>query len=53
MPFDLEPSLTYMGSTRCVIEAVRIHGEHRNKHIGQRMIETAIDYGKKQGAAIF
>lgn len=49
----LIPSLTFTGSTRMQIEAVRVYSDARDQNIGQRMIEFAMDWGKKHGAIIF
>lgn len=49
----LLPSLTFMGSTRLQIEAVRVAVSHRGKGIGKWMMKAAIDYGKSQGALLF
>ncbi len=46
------PSLTFTGSTRLQIEAVRISPEYRGKKIGEWMIKEAINYGKSQGVSI-
>ena len=46
------PSLTFTGSTRLQIEAVRVSELHRGKKIGEWMISEAIEYGKAQGATI-
>lgn len=46
------PSLTFMGSTRMQIEAVRIFEKYRGQKIGKWMIEEAIKYGASQGASI-
>lgn len=48
----LMPSLTFTGSTRLNIEAVRIEKNIRSKNIGQWMIEQAVAYGKTKGATI-
>ena len=48
----LMPSLTFMGSTRMQIEAVRVAQKYRGQKIGEWMIETAIHYGKSKGASI-
>jgi ribosomal protein S18 acetylase RimI-like enzyme len=50
--FTIIPSLTFIGSTRMQIEAVRIHANFRGQQIGEWMINEAIDYGKNQGAKI-
>lgn len=47
------PSLTFIGSTRMQIEAVRVRDEYRGQKIGEWMIKQAIIYGKSCGASIF
>ena len=49
----LMPSLTFTGSTRMQIEAVRVHLDARGKSIGQQMVEFAMNWGKGHGATIF
>lgn len=46
-------SLTFAGSTRLQIEAIRVHSSARRQNIGQQMIEFAISWGKEHGAKIF
>lgn len=46
------PSLTFIGSTRMQIEAVRVLQKYRGQKIGQWMINAAIEYGKMHGASI-
>lgn len=46
------PSLTFTGSTRIQIEAVRVSEKHRGQKIGEWMIEQAILYGKSCGASL-
>lgn len=46
------PSLTFQGSTRMQIEAVRVSEKYRGQKIGQWMIKSAIDYGQSKGASI-
>lgn len=46
------PSLTFMGSIRMQIEAVRVASEYRNRKIGEWMINSAIEYGKVNGVSI-
>ena len=48
----LMPSLTFSGSTRLHIEAVRINSSIRGQNLGQQMIEFAINWGKEYGATI-
>lgn len=46
------PSLTFTGSTRMQIEAVRVSEKHRGQKIGEWMIEQAIEYGKSRDATL-
>jgi len=46
------PSLTFLGSTRMLIEAVRVSENYRGQKIGQWMIKSSINYGKSKGASI-
>lgn len=48
----LMPSLTFSGSTRLQIEAVRVNSIIRGQNLGQQMIEFAINWGKEHGATI-
>ena len=48
----LMPSLTFSGSTRLQIEAVRVDRRIRGQNLGQQMIEFAINWGKEYGATI-
>lgn len=48
----LMPSLTFQGSLRLQIEAVRVLAERRGEGIGKRMIEHAIAWGESQGVSI-
>ncbi len=47
------PSLTFVGSARMQIEAVRVGEQYRGQKIGEWMIQQAISYGKLRGASIF
>ena len=49
----LIPSLTFAGSTRLQIEAVRVHPDCRGQRIGDYMIKEAIKYGQSHNAKIF
>jgi ribosomal protein S18 acetylase RimI-like enzyme len=40
------PSLTFIGSTRMQIEAVRVAGKYRSQKIGSWMFDQAISYAK-------
>lgn len=46
------PSLTFVGSTRMQIEAVRIAEKCRGHGIGELMMNAAIEYGKSKSAVI-
>jgi len=46
------PSLTFTGSTRMQIEAVRVAEKYRGKKIGEWMINAAIAYAKEKGVTI-
>lgn len=46
------PSLTFTGSTRMQIEAVRVAARCRGQKIGTWMMQAAMAYGKSQGALI-
>jgi N-acetylglutamate synthase-like GNAT family acetyltransferase len=46
------PSLTFIGSTRMQIEAVRIAGKYRGQKIGSWMFDQAISYAKAMDVSI-
>jgi ribosomal protein S18 acetylase RimI-like enzyme len=46
------PSLTFIGSTRMQIEAVRVADKYRGQKIGSWMFDQAIAYAKSMGVAI-
>ncbi len=46
------PSLTFVGSTRMQIEAVRVSAKHRGQKIGEWMMHAAIDYAKSKDVSI-
>ena len=46
------PSLTFTGSVRMQIEAVRVAEKHRGHKIGEWMMNAAITYAKSKGATI-
>lgn len=48
----LLPSLTYQGSMRMQIEAVRIAKDYRGQKIGEWMMQQAFDYAKKHDVKI-
>lgn len=46
------PSLTFIGSTRMQIEAVRVASKYREEKIGSWMFDEAISYAKKNEVSI-
>ncbi len=46
------PSLTFIGSTRMQIEAVRVAGRYRGQKIGSWMFDQAISYAKENDVSI-
>ncbi|MBN8512598.1 MAG: GNAT family N-acetyltransferase [Rickettsiales bacterium] len=46
------PSLTFIGSTRLQIEAVRVALQHRGEKIGHGMFDQAISYAKEHDVSI-
>ena len=48
----LMPSLTFIGSIRLNIEAVRIDSDLRDDGYGEQLIRWAISYGKTHGASV-
>ena len=49
---SIMPSLTFIGSTRMQIEAVRVTKAYRGQKIGQWMFDQAIDYAKAHDVSI-
>ncbi|MFJ1605226.1 GNAT family N-acetyltransferase [Streptomyces sp. NPDC088253] len=46
------PGLSRKGSTRSLIEGVRIHSDERGSGLGSRFIEWAIDESRRQGCQL-
>jgi ribosomal protein S18 acetylase RimI-like enzyme len=46
------PSLTFKGSTRMQIEAVRVAEKYRGQNIGEWMMKEVLEYGKLRGAKL-
>ncbi|MEW2633658.1 GNAT family N-acetyltransferase [Streptomyces sp. NPDC048389] len=44
--------LSRRGSTRSIIEAVRVHTSERGRGLGQRFVEWAIEESRKQGCRL-
>ena len=49
----LIPSLTFNGTLRMQIEAVRVDKNYRSINVGREMIQEAINWGISKGARIF
>jgi ribosomal protein S18 acetylase RimI-like enzyme len=49
---SMMPSLTFVGTMRMQIEAVRVHEHYRGQGIGEWMMQQAITYGQSKGAGI-
>ncbi|MEU6094230.1 GNAT family N-acetyltransferase [Streptomyces sp. NPDC047079] len=46
------PGLSRKGTTRSIIEAVRIHADERGSGLGTQLIQWAIDESRRQGCAL-
>ncbi|MFJ6465173.1 GNAT family N-acetyltransferase [Streptomyces sp. NPDC091387] len=46
------PGLSRRGSTRSVIEAVRVHKDERGSGLGTRLIQWAVDESRRQGCEL-
>ncbi|MGC4947551.1 N-acetyltransferase family protein [Streptomyces sp. DT224] len=46
------PGLSRRGSTRSVIEAVRVHADERGSGLGTRLIQWAVDESRRQGCQL-
>ena len=49
---NLMPSLTFSGTIRLQIEAVRIDSAYRGQGYGEEMMQHAIQWGQKRGASL-
>jgi GNAT superfamily N-acetyltransferase len=52
MQLSFIPGLARQGAWRAQIEAVRVHKEARNRNIGTKMIEWAIEEATRRGCAL-
>jgi GNAT superfamily N-acetyltransferase len=52
MQLSFIPGLSRRGSTRCLIEAVRVAGAERGNGLGSTMIEWAIEESRRRGCAL-
>ncbi|GAA4901940.1 N-acetylglutamate synthase-like GNAT family acetyltransferase [Stackebrandtia albiflava] len=46
------PGLSRTGMTRGLIEAVRVHRDHRGSGVGSRLVEWALDRARREGCGI-
>ncbi|MCX3058521.1 GNAT family N-acetyltransferase [Streptomyces beihaiensis] len=46
------PGLSHKGTTRALIEAVRVHAEERGSGLGTQLLEWAIDEARRQGCRL-
>jgi GNAT superfamily N-acetyltransferase len=52
LQLTLIPGLSRKGSTRALIEAVRVHSSARGTGLGTRLIEWAIEESRRRGCAL-
>ncbi|ULR51898.1 GNAT family N-acetyltransferase [Streptomyces deccanensis] len=52
LQLTIVPGLSRRGSTRAIIEGVRVHDEERGSGLGSRLIEWAIESSRAQGCQL-
>ncbi|MFJ2113053.1 MULTISPECIES: GNAT family N-acetyltransferase [unclassified Streptomyces] len=52
LQLTIVPGLSRRGSTRSIIEAVRVHADERGSGLGTRFIQWAIDESRRQGCRL-
>lgn len=52
MQLTFIPGIARLGETRCLIEAVHIAAEHRNRGLGGEMIRWAIEVARSEGCGM-
>ncbi|MFF3286621.1 GNAT family N-acetyltransferase [Streptomyces sp. NPDC003023] len=52
LQLTIVPGLSRRGSTRSIIEGVRVHSSERGRGLGQRFIEWAIEESRAQGCQL-
>ncbi|WP_306322719.1 MULTISPECIES: GNAT family N-acetyltransferase [unclassified Streptomyces] len=52
LQLSIIPGLSRKGSTRSIIEGVRIHADERGSGLGTRLIEWAVDESRRQGCQL-
>lgn len=52
LQLTIVPGLSRKGSTRSIIEGVRIHSSERGHGLGSRLVEWAVDESRRQGCLL-
>jgi ribosomal protein S18 acetylase RimI-like enzyme len=52
MQLTFIPYLTHIGSWRCLVEGVRIHARHRDKGLGSKLLQWAIEAARQKQCRI-
>lgn len=52
LQLTIVPGLARRGSTRSIIEGVRIHADERGSGLGTRLIEWAVDTSRREGCRL-
>ncbi|MDT0609723.1 GNAT family N-acetyltransferase [Streptomyces lancefieldiae] len=52
LQLTIVPGLSRRGSTRSIIEGVRVHADERGSGLGTQLIEWAIDESRRQGCQL-
>ncbi|PZH21171.1 GNAT family N-acetyltransferase [Streptomyces sp. NTH33] len=52
LQLSIIPGLSRRGSTRSIIEGVRVHSDERGSGLGTQLIEWAIDASRRQGCQL-
>lgn len=52
LQLTIVPGLSRRGSTRSIVEGVRIHADERGTGLGARLIEWAIDTSRREGCRL-
>ncbi|MFD3733984.1 GNAT family N-acetyltransferase [Streptomyces sp. NPDC058632] len=52
LQLTIVPGLSRRGSTRSIIEGVRVHADERGSGLGTRLIEWAIDESRRRGCRL-
>ncbi|MFF4169827.1 GNAT family N-acetyltransferase [Streptomyces sp. NPDC001744] len=52
LQLTIVPGLSRRGSTRSIIEAVRVHADERGSGLGTRFVEWAVEESRRQGCRL-